>query len=396
MPTGSWRPGWSCGTLAGVRVIVVGAGIVGASAAWHLGARGADVVLVDRADQGQATAAGAGIVAPWPLPGTPAPMAVLGLAAAAHYPRMLDALAAAGVDDHGYARVGGIHVAPDGPELEELYQGMLRLGAQPGMAGLGELQRLGPGAPAARFPLLRADLAGLAASGIGRVDGRQLRDALLGAAAAGGARRRAGSATLTLTTGTGRATEVTGVAVDGEVVAADVVVVAAGAWSSMLCRPLGVALPVFPQRGQILHLDLPGRDTARWPVIQTTGDHYLLAFPGGRVVAGATRESDAGFDHRVTLGGVHQVAATALALAPGLADATVAEVRVGFRPLTHDGLPLLGGVEGVAGLVVVTGLGPVGLTLGPYLGAAAADLALGNDVPLDLAPYRPDRRVGSG
>jgi D-amino-acid dehydrogenase len=223
-----------------------------------------------------------------------------------------------------------------------------------------------------------------------------LRDALLGAAAAGGAWRRAGSATLTLTTGTGRATEVTGVAVDGEVVAADVVVVAAGAWSSMLCRPLGVTLPVFAQRGQILHLDLPGRDTARWPVIQTTGDHYLLAFPGGRVVAGATRESDAGFDHRVTLGGVHQVAATALALAPGLADATVAEVRVGFRPLTHDGLPLLGGVEGVAGLVVVTGLGPVGLTLGPYLGAAAADLALGNDVPLDLAPYRPDRRVGSG
>jgi D-amino-acid dehydrogenase len=151
-----------------------------------------------------------------------------------------------------------------------------------------------------------------------------------------------------------------------------------------------------PQRGQITHLEV-AEDTARWPVVSPLDSgHYLLAFPGGRVVAGATRESDAGFDHRVTLGGVHQVAATALALAPGLADATVAEVRVGFRPLTHDGLPLLGGVEGVAGLVVVTGLGPVGLTLGPYLGAAAADLALGNDVPLDLAPYRPDRRVGSG
>jgi D-amino-acid dehydrogenase len=393
-PSGS-DPAASCGTVASVRVIVVGAGIVGASAAWHLAAQGTQVVLVDQADQGQATAAGAGIVAPWPRPDTPAPIAALGLAAAEHYPRLLDALVAAGMDDHSYARVGGIHVAPDGPELEQLHRGLLRLRRQPGMAGLGTIERLPPGEPAARFPPLRADLAGLAASGIGRVDGRRLRDALLGSAAAAGAQRRAGQATLTLAPGTGR---VAGVTVDGEVLAADAVVVAAGAWSARLCRPLGVTLPVFPQRGQLLHLDLPGRDqdTAEWPVIQTTGDHYLLAFPGGRVVAGATRESDAGFDHRVTLGGVHQVAANALALAPGLAQGTVAEVRVGFRPLTSDGLPLLGGIEGVRGLVVATGLGPVGLTLGPYVGAVAADLALGNDVPLDMAPYRPDRRVGSG
>ena len=392
-----------------MRVIVVGAGIVGASAAWHLAAQDAEVVLVDRAGEGQATAAGAGIVAPWPRPDTPAPIAALGLAAAAYYPSLLDALVAAGMGDHGYARVGGIHVAPDGPELERLHHGLLRLRRRPGMAGLGAIERLPPGAPAARFPLLRADLAGLAASGIGRVDGRRLRDALLGAAAAGGARRRAGQAALTLAPGTGAGTgtgsgrgrgrgRVGGVTVDGEVLAADAVVVAAGAWSARLCRPLGVTLPVFPQRGQLLHLDLPGRDrdTAGWPVIQTTGDHYLLGFPGGRVVAGATRESDAGFDHRVTLGGVHQVAANALALAPGLAEGTVAEVRVGFRPLTLDRLPLLGGIEGVRGLVVATGLGPVGLTLGPYVGAVAADVALGNDVPLDLAPYRPDRRVESG
>jgi D-amino-acid dehydrogenase len=384
-----------CGTLASVRVIVVGAGIVGTSAAYHLAARGTDVVLVDRADEGQATAAGAGIVAPWPLPGTPAPIAALGLAAAEHYPQLLDALVAAGVEDHGYARVGGILVAPDGPVLEELHQGMLRLCAQPGMAGLGEIERLPLGEPAARFPVLRADLAGLATSGIGRVNGRMLRDALLCAATARGAQRRSGSATLTLAAG-----RVTGVAVDGhgEAVGADAVVVAAGAWSAELCRPFGVTLQVHPQRGQLLHVDLPGRgrDTARWPVIQTTGDDYLLAFPGGRVVAGATRESDAGFDPRVTVGGVHQITANALAMAPGLADGTVADVRVGFRPLSHDGLPLLGGVEGVSGVVVATGLGPVGLTLGPYVGAVAADVALGNDVPLDLAPYRPDRRAESG
>ncbi|HZD02136.1 MAG TPA: FAD-dependent oxidoreductase [Actinomycetes bacterium] len=70
-----------------MRVIVVGAGIVGASAAWHLAAQGADVEVVDRADEGQATAAGAGVVFPWPLPGTPPAMAALGLGPPSTTPR---------------------------------------------------------------------------------------------------------------------------------------------------------------------------------------------------------------------------------------------------------------------------------------------------------------------
>ena len=269
--------------------------------------------------------------------------------------------------------------------------GRMRVREKPGTSGLGEIRRLAPGEPAELFPVLRSDLAGLWAGGVARVDGRRLRNALMGAATGHGASRRSGSAALTTAGPT-----VTGVTVNGERLGADAVVVAAGAWSAALCQPLGVALPVFPQRGQILHVDLPGRDTEAWPVIRTLGEHYVLAFPGGRVVAGATRESDAGFDYRVTVGGVRKIVGDALGVAPGLAAGTVAEVRVGFRPLTPDGLPVLGGVDGVAGLVVATGLGPVGLTLGPYVGAVAADLALGRDVGLDLAPYSPDRRTGPG
>ena len=48
-----------------MKVIVVGAGVFGASTAYHLARTGAEVVVFDRADDGRATAAGAGIVCPW-------------------------------------------------------------------------------------------------------------------------------------------------------------------------------------------------------------------------------------------------------------------------------------------------------------------------------------------
>ncbi len=80
-------------------------------------------------------------------------------------------------------------------------------------------------------------------------------------------------------------------------------------------------------------------------------DHYLVAWPGGRVAVGATRETGSGFDPRSTAAGVREVLDEALRLAPGLAAATLLEVRVGLRPLAADGLPILGPVPGCAGLV---------------------------------------------
>jgi D-amino-acid dehydrogenase len=369
-----------------MRVIVVGSGIVGASAAYHLAKADVDVVVVDRADEGQATAAGAGIVAPWPSPDTTSAMAALGLRAATHYPQLIEELLAEQVNDPGYARVGGILLADEGPVLEARHEGLLAQRREPSMSGLGDVERLQPGEPAARFPALRPDLAGLWVGGIARVNGRALREALLQAAWRRTAQRRSGSAALMLTRG-----RACGVTLDDEAVEADAVVVAAGAWSGALCQPLGVALPVFPQRGQILHLDLPDQHTGAWPAVLALGDHYLVGFPGGRVVAGATRESDSGFDYRATAAGLHRVLTDALSIAPGLAGGSMAEVRVGFRPLSPDGVASLGAIDSLPGLVVATGLGAVGLTLGPYLGAVAGDIVLGREPALDLTPYRPDR-----
>jgi len=210
-----------------------------------------------------------------------------------------------------------------------------------------------------------------------------MRAALLAAAARLGAVLREGDAAL-MVAGEG----VCGVRVGAETLEADVVVLAAGAWAPALLAPLGRALAIAPQRGQIVHLRLPGQDTSAWPVILPMSAHYLLAFEDSRVVVGATRE-DAGFDYRLTARGLAEVLAEAFRVAPGLADATVIETRVGFRPVGPDHRPMLGGVPGIAGLVIGNGLGAAGLTIGPYAGRLLAGLALGEKPEIDFLPFTP-------
>ena len=227
-------------------------------------------------------------------------------------------------------------------------------------------------------------------AGGGRVDGRLMAAGLLRAAQRHGATVREGHAELLAAN-----ERVTGVAVDGETIPADQVVVTAGAWATSLLRQVGVSLPIEPQRGQIVHLRLPGQDTQSWPVILPPGSHYLLAFDDSRVVVGATRESGSGFDYRVTAAGQMEVLTEAMRVAPGLATATIIETRVGFRPVALGGRPLLGKVSGVDGLVVGNGLGAAGLTIGPFAGKLLADVALGREPDLDLAPFDPLRQTGT-
>jgi D-amino-acid dehydrogenase len=64
---------------------------------------------------------------------------------------------------------------------------------------------------------------------------------------------------------------------------------------------------------------------------------------------------------------------------------------VGFRPAGPDIRPLLGPVRGMDGLVVATGLGASGLTMGPLAGEVAAQVATGTAPGFDLAPFDPLR-----
>src|SRR5699024_10597946 len=148
-----------------------------------------------------------------------------------------------------------------------------------------------------------------------------------------------------------------------------------------LLLPLDVNCAVSPQRGQITHLNLRGVNTSQWPTVHPFTPNYMTPFDGGRIAVGATRETGSGYDPRVTAAGQLQVLRDALDLAPGLADATVIETRVGIRPMGDDNLPIAGEVPDRSGLSTMTGYGAGGLTLGPLLGDAVARSILGNPAP---------------
>src|SRR5262249_46377111 len=94
-----------------------------------------------------------------------------------------------------------------------------------------------------------------------------------------------------------------------------------------------------------------------------------------------------GFDVRATAAGVHEVLSEALRVAPGLATATLREVRIGLRPATPDALPVLGPAPGVRGVYLATGHGPTGLQLGPYSGKLVADMMLGAQIETDIGAF---------
>lgn len=373
-----------------MRVAVIGGGIVGASAAFHLARAGVETILVDRQDTGHATAAGAGIISPGASTRPPAAFFPLAQVSAGYYPTLVAALAEVGEADSRYDVVGELILARTDEELAALpaLADLMDERRAGGMPNIGEVTQVDDRTARELFPALGTIKGALHVSGAARVDGDFMRKALLGAARHYNTRVQYGDAQLLVD---GR--RVTGVQLNGERIEVDAVIVAAGAWTNALLAPLDVSVAVEPQRGQILHITLPGSDTSRWPIIGGTGDQYMLTFGPNRVVSGATRETGSGFDVRMTVGGAKHILDHAMSVAPGLTLGTLHEIRIGLRPLSPDGLPYLGRVPSHDGIVLATGHGASGLMLGPWSGLAAAQLALGEPVPLDLTPFAIDRPI---
>lgn len=365
-------------------VIVVGGGIVGTSAAFHLTKKGVSTALVDASHPGQATAAGTGIVHPWPFPWDSPADQGFKTAAAAHYPRLMAELVQDG-HDPGFEVVGGLSVDREGDDAG--FELLSTLSRRPEFATMGRVERLAPGEPRERFPLVPAEYGGVHVEGMARVNGHAARTSLFHAAEERGLRYYKGDARLLW-----NGERVRGVRVGSEELTATTVIVAAGAWSADLLAVAGVEVGVRPVRGQSTHFALPGRATRAWPVVRFgERDYFVSATASDRVVTGGTWEPEAGFDHRVTASGLLGNLSTALEVLPDLAEATVVETRVGFRPGTHDGAQLLGPIERLPGVLVATGLGSQGLTFGPFQGTVAARLAMGEDPGLDLSSFVPDR-----
>ncbi|MEW9671918.1 NAD(P)/FAD-dependent oxidoreductase [Ammoniphilus sp. 3BR4] len=363
------------------KFIIVGAGILGASTAYQLAKRGAEVVIVDRKDKGQATDAAAGIICPWLSQRRNQAWYQLAKAGARFYPSLIEELEKDGETDTGYARVGALSIHTDSEKLTKIEdRAIQRKDTAP---EIGEITPLSPEETNGLFPPLAEGFASIHISGAARVDGRALRDSLLRAAQKNGASLLHRDATLHY-----EGNRVIGVHTEKETIESDSVIICAGAWANPLLQPLGVHFKVSFQKAQIIHLELPESSTDKWPVIMPPTDQYLLSFDGQRIVIGATHENNPnGYDTRVTASGLQEVLNKALEVAPGLANGTFLEARVGFRPFTPGFLPVFGALPRWEGIFIANGLGASGLTVGPYLGNQLAKLALGLDVDVDLQPY---------
>ncbi|WP_019911030.1 NAD(P)/FAD-dependent oxidoreductase [Paenibacillus sp. HW567] len=364
------------------KVIVIGAGILGASTAYQLAAMGADVLVIDRKDKGQATDAAAGIICPWLSQRRNQAWYRLAKAGARYYPELIAQLHNEGETETGYAQVGALSIHNDPEKISRMEErAQIRKAEAP---EIGEITQLNELQTRERFPLLAEGYPAVHISGAARVDGRALRDALIRSAQRKGAVFVNGDASLEY-----HANRVTGVTASARTFAADLVIVCAGAWAGPLLEPLGIHFDVHYQKAQIVHVELPNpQDTGTWPVVIPPNDQYLLTFEGHKIVLGSTHENHIeGYDTRITAGGIQEVLNKGLDLAPGLADSTFQEVRVGFRPFTPGFLPVIGAIPGWEGLITANGLGASGLTMGPYIGSQLAKLALGMDLDLDISDY---------
>ncbi|PKR76877.1 FAD-dependent oxidoreductase [Halalkalibacillus sediminis] len=363
-----------------MKYIVIGGGILGASTTYHLAKLGADVTLIDRKDLGQATDAAAGIVCPWLSQRRNKAWYQLVKNGARYYPELVRELEDNGQTETGYKKVGALSLHTDQEKLEKMVERAKK--RRDDAPEIGDIELLSNEEAREKFPPLDEKYGAVYVSGGARVDGRAIRDAMIRAAEESGARVVQGSAEILV-----ERNKVTGAKVENEVFETDSVIDTSGAWAKQLLDPLGIQFDVSLQRAQIVHLEMPNQEVNDWPVVMPPNNGYLLSLSNNRIVAGATRTDEAGFDYRVTASGINEALNRALDVAPGLNESTFVETRIGFRPYTPGFLPVIGPVPHFDGLFVANGLGASGLTSGPYLGSVMADLVTGREVKLDISAY---------
>lgn len=353
-----------------MRVVICGGGVIGACAAWFLASRGCDVAVVERHRvAGAASGKSGGFLALDWCDGSP-------LAALARRSFALHAeLAAAHPGRWGYRRLPtaavslGRQPAPATPGLPGWLAPETRFGGW-----LGTTETTAQIDPEA-FTIGMLDLAG--------GHGATLVNGVVEGIERGGDGLR-----------------VTGVIVDGGVLLADAVVIAMGPWSIQAAAWLDLPAVhgleghsiVFDDPDAVaaaLFVDCPTPDGGRGaPEVFTRpdGTTYVCGLPSRRPLPPDPAAVVA--DERF----LEQLRAMIESFAPGLAAAPIRRGGACFRPVTDDGLPLIGAVAGLEGAFVATGHSVWGMLNAPATGEALAALMLdGASTEVDLRPFDPAR-----
>jgi glycine/D-amino acid oxidase-like deaminating enzyme len=352
-----------------MRVLIVGAGVIGTSIAYHLAARGAEVIVLERKAVACAASGKSGgfLALDW-CDGTPL-MALARRSFALHAE-----LAKSLKGDWGYRRMttyaGEVDRSPaltrgGGPEW-----------ISPSVAIAGQIGS--PSTTAQVHP---------AAFTMGMMRAAEARGAKVLLGETEGLLRRDG--------------DVVGVLFNGEALEADAVVIAMGPWSILAAKWLPLP-PVFGLKGHSLVFQTGGTipPEALFLEYVEPGGSILSpeVFPradGTTYVCGISSESSIPIDPGLVVpddGAIDRLIALCGRISPILARAPVLASQACFRPVTADGLPLIGAIPGAQGAYVATGHSVWGILNAPATGEALAELILdGAARSTDLSPFDPAR-----
>ena len=353
------------------KVAIVGAGIVGATAAYYLSKEADIEVTVFDYGKGQATKAAAGIISPWFSKRRNKAWYKMARLGADFYVDLLADLEKSGQQVDFYQRSGVFLLKKDESKLEELYQ--LALQRRDESPLIGELAILDQAAASSLFPGLEGFEKLLYASGGARVDGQLLVSCLLEASQVKVIKKEVSLISLA-----------PGYQIDNQMF--DQVILSTGAWLGHILEPLGYEVDVRPQKGQLRDYQVE-QDMGDYPVVMPEGEWDLIPFPGGKLSLGATHENDMGFDLTVDENLLQKMAEAARPFYPSLKDAMISGERVGIRAYTSDFSPFFGQVPNLSGVYTASGLGSSGLTTGPIIGYHLAQMLQGRSGVLDPADY---------
>ena len=365
-------------------VAIIGGGVIGLAVARALALRGvSDVLLIERGSLGaEASSAAAGMLAPQAEANRAHAFFYLTCQSRDMYP----AFAAALLDETGIdielETAGTLYLAFTGHDAEELqkrYQWQTKAGLP--------IEKLSAQAVRELEPAINEDVrAALKFPLDTQVENRRLISALTLANERLGVRTETGTAVTSLKIEHDR---VSGVETSRGFISADAVVIAGGAWSSLLGAG-DKALPqlrIKPVRGQMLCFQ-PSVPLARHVIYSPRG--YVVPRRDGRLLAGSTSEH-AGFEKQVTAAGVQQILAAALEISPRIASLPLTDAWAGLRPRAADTLPVLGPCAEIAGVYYATGHYRNGILLTPITGELIAGAIVDRTFPATLEIFSPDR-----
>ena len=347
--------------------IVVGAGLVGCGVAYHLAGAGLHVAIVDRgAAAGEASSAAAGMLAPIgeEPPDLEHPLPRLGLAALHYYDSLDEQMKQETGVEIGLVDAPTLRLAFDeqgSVRLQDILKNQRRFYPDLEWLDVSQAHRLEPVVP-------ETILGALLSPSEKNVQASQITLAYARGAVLRGAQLIEGCPVDHLIY---QGERVAGVETAQGPLYAGVVVLAAGAWAATWHKRLPQP-PIFPLKGQMLAVQaLPDHQLRH--TVYASGVGGIVPKADGSIAVGATVET-VGFDKAVTADGVATLLAGLRKLTPGLMSARILRSWAGLRPVSIDGLPLIGPSLTAPGLWIAGGHARDGILLGPLTGHILADL----------------------